>query len=216
MLMWTDVTAPQKKLPSGQHWMIYNLLKFACSVFQFDHHSAVQFLLRYLVHTNYNVSIPAKFSSINHTWSSKMLRCSLFKVLTCCVQWICCIPKSVTVQVSKKTDEYLSVHWIVWNAILLSSFFLELKFFFFCMKPLISGWFEEGAWIGSWASCSAAHGRWRGHGSCQEDCQSSRRIIVWQRAWKTNWAAYCHLWPEQNAKLLTAGTWMENTSKGII
>jgi hypothetical protein len=24
------------------------------------------------------------------------------------------------------------------------------------------------------------------------------------------------LWPEQNAKLLNAGTWMENTSKGIM
>ena len=59
-------------------------------------------------------------------------------------------------------------------------------------------------------------GGW-GHGSCLEDCQSLRKIIVWQRAWKTNWAAYCHLWMEQNTKLLTAGTWiMKNISKGII
>ena len=58
-------------------------------------------------------------------------------------------------------------------------------------------------------------GGW-GHGSCLEDCQSPRKIIVWQRAPKTNWTAYCHLWPEQNAKLLTTGTWMENTSKGFM
>ena len=115
----------------------------------------------------------------------------------------------------KKTDKYLSVHWFVEHYSAVISSLWNLKVFFW-YKPFISGWFEEGTWIGSWASCSAAHGRWRGHGSCQEDCQSPRRIIVWQRAWKTNWAAYCHLWPEQNAKLLTAGNWMENTSKGII
>ena len=218
MPMWIDVTAPQKKLPRGQHWMTYNLLKSVCSVFRFDHHFAVQFLLRYLVHPNYNFSIPAHFNWIKcnlskgweiyftmfwpvvfNEYAVYLKRASLFKfqenraifvcALTCLDTNICC-----------------------------HQFSLKLRRFLFvcvCETNYSPGWIEKGTWIGSRASCSAAHGRWRGHGSCQEDCKSSWRIIVWQRTRKTNWAAYCNLWSEQNTKLLPTGTWMENTSKGI-
>ena len=153
MLMWTYVIVPQKKLPSGQHWMIYNLLKFACSVFQFDHHSAVQFLLRYLVHPNYNVSIPAIFSSKNHTWSSKMLRCSLFKVLTCCVQWICCIPKIVTVQVSRKQMN-ICLCIELSEILFCCHHFLELKVFFWYETTYIRMiWGGSLNWILSFLQC---------------------------------------------------------------
>lgn len=135
-----------------------------------------------------------------------------YNVLACCVSWI-----SITVQVARKQSNICLCIDMSRYKYLLSSIFFETQKISFCVceTNYSPGWIEKGTWIGSWASCSAAHGRWRGHGSCQEDCKSPGRIIVWQRTRKTNWAAYCHLWSEQNTKLLPTGTWMENTSKGI-
>jgi hypothetical protein len=106
MLMWIDVTVPQKKLPSGQHWMILQPSQFVCSVFRLDHHSAVQFLLRFLVHPKAEIFISIRFCPVVFNEMLYTPKALLFNF--------------------KKTDKCMSVHWFVRILFRCHQFSLEL------------------------------------------------------------------------------------------
>lgn len=152
MPMWTDVIAPPKKLPRGRHWMTYNLLKSVCLVFQFDHHSAVQFLSRYLVHPTSNFLFLLILSWIkfyvSKGWEIHFTKFWLvvFKEYAVFLRHHC--------SSFKKTDQYLSVDVSEYKYLLSSIFFGTKKSFFMWNKLLTRmSWERNLYWILSFLQC---------------------------------------------------------------